>query len=236
MRQEEGKILGIIGGMGPMATQEFYKMIIEKTAAQKDQEHVNSIILNHATLPDRTEAISMGSTEDLTERIKEDAKFLEKAGACCIAVPCNTSHVVLTQVQKEINIPIINMIERTAKRIDELKGKQKVGILATDGTVKIKLYQKALEKYGIEYYEVTEESQKKVMKIIYEGVKAGKEIDFNEFLEVEKELKKEGCTIAVLACTELSYFRVKNNLSEFYLDAMAVLAEEAILTCGGQLK
>lgn len=236
MRRDEGKILGIIGGMGPLATQEFYKMVIERTDAERDQDHINTIILSHATLPDRTKAVKEGRVEEFAKFLEEDIKLLEEMGACAAAIPCNTSHIVVPGLQKKTGLHIINMIEETASRINELGKHKKVGILATDGTIKTKLYQKALEKYGIEAYQPCKNSQAVLMSIIYDGIKAGGNIDIDQFKHVEDEIKECGCTAAILACTELSCFRIMYKLPEFYIDAMEILAEEAVMRCGGKLK
>ena len=92
MKEENGKILGVIGGMGPLATQLFYRMVIESTDAKKDQDHINMIILNHATMPDRTAAIMDGTIDKVLDKLAADAKYLEDGGATCIAIPYNTTH------------------------------------------------------------------------------------------------------------------------------------------------
>ena len=99
MNKNEGKILGIIGGMGPMASSVFYRMLIRMTPAHRDQDHINIILLSHATMPDRTESIRSGHVDELLARLREDARFLEDSGADFIAVPCNTSHALLDLVQ-----------------------------------------------------------------------------------------------------------------------------------------
>jgi len=235
------KVLGVLGGMGPLATQMFYGMIIEKTEAKCDQDHLNMIILSHAAIPDRTEAIREGRIEELYRMLLADARMLEKNGAGVIAIPCNTSHVLFDRLQEGVGIPIINMVEETAARIAEtFRGSDaysaKVAVLATDGTVSMGLYQKALQKAGCIPVVPGPESQRLVMKIIYDGVKSGGEIDFSDFLTIEEEIRAQGCRAAILACTELSCFKVMYKLPGFYLDAMDVLAEKSILACGGKLK
>ncbi len=234
MRKSEGKILGVIGGMGPLATQEFYKMLITKNPVNKDQEHINIIILNHSTIPDRTDMIKSGRSDKLSEILIEDAKLLESMGADVIAVPCNTSHVVLPELSQAINIPVINMVEEAARRIHERNENEKdskVAILATDGTIATGLYQNALEKRGIPSYNLSDAGQRIIMSIIYDGIKAGGEIDLNLFAQVEREIKENGCSLALMACTELSCFKQIYMLPEFYLDAMEILAEESIARC-----
>lgn len=118
---KEDKILGIVGGMGPLATQLFYRMLIGMTDAEKDQDHLDMIILNHASMPDRTEAIKTGNIEILFAELLKDVKKLEGDGVSAIAIPCNTSHMVIDRLQAEVSIPIINMIRETVRYIK--KGK-----------------------------------------------------------------------------------------------------------------
>lgn len=237
MREQGQKVLGVIGGMGPLASQLFYRMIIEKTDAHCDQEHLNMIIMNHATMPDRTTAIKSGNVEELYNKLWKDAKFLEAGGADYIAIPCNTSHLLLDRLQKNLQIPIINMIKEAVTSVFCRYGTGiKIGIWATDGTVQMKLYQNACKEMGIIPVIPSEENQKKVMKIIYDGIKEGNPIDMQDFYDVEKEMLEEGCKCVLMACTELSCFKEMNNLSDFYVDAMEVLAERSIVLCEKKLK
>ena len=114
--------------------------------------------------------------------------------------------------------------------------KVKVGILATDGTVKTELYQKACLKAGFKPVVPSYENQKRLMKIIYEGIKDKGDVDYAEFEEIEKEMKKTGCKYIILACTELSCFREMYRLSNHYVDAMEVMAKKAIRLCGKGIK
>lgn len=235
---DDRKVLGVLGGMGPLATQLFYKMIIEKTDANCDQEHLNMIILSHATMPDRTGEILGGRTEELFHLLLKDAQMLESGGAGVIAIPCNTSHVLLDRLQENVPIPIINMVEETASHIAGTfhEPDLRIAVLATDGTIRTGLYQKALEKAGITPVIPGADSQKLVMKIIYDGVKNGGEIDFSDFLTIQEEILGQGCQAAILACTELSCFKDRYHLPNFYIDAMEILTDQSILTCGGKIK
>jgi aspartate racemase len=233
MNKQEGKILGIIGGMGPLATNIFYKMLIDMTPARKDQDHINMIILSHATMPDRTQAINSGALPTLLKKLREDALFLEKSGAHCIAIPCNTTHVVMDDIQKTVTIPIINMVRET---VDYLLNEcdcynQKVGIMATDGTIKTELYQKEMAQKGLIPVVPDKENQEKMMHIIYDGVKAGTPVNRKDFEAVENQLRENGCKKIVLACTELSCYAIENPLTDIFVDAMEVLARKVISTC-----
>lgn len=229
--------LGIIGGMGPEATQVMFRGIIERTDAKTDQEHLDIIILNHASMPDRTAAIKNGNTAEVVSLLKNDAAMLERCGAGVIAIPCNTSHFFINEIGGEIGIPIINMVEETAQYIAENRPEvKKAGILATDGTIGQGLYHRALEKRGIEPFTPDPAVQKTIMKIIYDQIKAGESGSIEDFAAVDYQLKKNGCDAAVLACTELSVFRTNHELNSFYIDAMQVLIDKCITFCGGRLK
>ncbi|MGP1569497.1 MAG: aspartate/glutamate racemase family protein [Eubacteriales bacterium] len=233
---KDNKILGILGGMGPLATQNFYKILIERTYAQKDQDHIDTIIWGHATLPDRTTAINLGKTAELTRLFLNDIEMLEKMGAATIVIPCNTAHIIVPELQKQTALRIINMIEETATKLASQNLHKKVAILATDGTIKTGLYQNALAKHNIQAYEPSENSQKIIMRMIYDGVKAGNPINFDKFKYVEDELKNEECSSAILACTELSCIPELHIATEFYIDAIEILADAAILECKHQIK
>ena len=229
--------LGVIGGMGPMATQLFYKKIIEMTEAKSDQEHIDMIILNHASMPDRTAAIKNNKTDDVFQKLLEDAKMLCDNNVCAIAIPCNTSHYFWDMLQKEIDIPIINMVRETVLSIKERKPDiKKIGVLATDGTVFSRIYNKECERVGIECVIPDEDVQKIVMDIIYNQIKKGEAGNIEDFEKVDIYLKKSGCEAAILACTELSCFKDNHELADFYVDAMHVLCERAITMCGRKIR
>ena len=224
--------LGVLGGMGPQATNTFYQFIIDRTDAQSDQEHVNALILSDSEMPDRTAAI-LGSDEAkqaVFHRLLADAQLLEQAGCTAIAVPCNTSHYFLDEVQEQINIPIIHMIRETARAL-AAQGKKRPGILATDGTIQTGLYQKEFAAFGIEAVVPTPEAQEQVMSLIYDDIKAGRDGDPQKFAAIHRDLEKQGCDCGVLACTELSVFAAQHHLPAFYTDAMAVLAERSVQAC-----
>ena len=238
MQYENSKRIGVLGGMGPLATHLFYGMIISNTDAKRDQDHIDMIILNHASMPDRTQALLSGDTRDLYSKLLEDCIFLEKSGVSHIAIPCNTAHFFVDKLQSEISIPIINMVREVARDMKGAKGEGvKVGILATDGTVKLGVYQAELEREGLIPVIPSEENQKRVMRIIYDGIKNGGEINYEDFQEVENEMIEKECGCAIMGCTELSCFMDMYKLSnEFYIDAMKTLALKTITAAGKRFK
>ena len=229
--------LGIIGGMGPQATNTFYQYIIDRTDAHSDQEHLSVLIFSDSDMPDRTGAIlgSEADREAVSQRLLDDARLLESAGCTVLAVPCNTAHYFLDKVQQQISIPILHMV-REACAVLASQGFRCPGVVGTDGTVQTGIYQRELLALGMEPRVPSPQAQKKVMSIIYDDIKAGKAGDPEKFAAVHQDLQDQGCDCAILACTELSVFASQHHLPSFYLDAMAVLAERSIQACHGPLR
>lgn len=227
--------LGVLGGMGPQATQVFYQFVLERTDAARDQDHLPTLILSDTQIPDRTQAILSGDTEALYRRLRDDAKLLERCGCTAIAIPCNTSHCFVDQLQGEVVVPILHMIRETA-RVLAGQGKRRAGILATDGTLRMGLYQRECAAAGLEAVSPDPDTQRLVMSIIYDEIKQGETGSREKFAHIDRAVRAAGCDCAVLACTELSVFATHHPLPPFYLDAMAVLAQRAVAACGYPLR
>ena len=231
---QEG-ILGVLGGMGPQATNTFYQRIIDRTQAESDQEHLRVLIWSDAKIPDRTAGILGGDGEAVFRQLLEGAKLLERSGCTVLAIPCNTSHYFADRLQEQLSIPIIHMIRETVGEIRR-NGRRTVGILATDGTVRTGIYQRELEAAGLAVVTPSDRLQKVVMSIIYDEIKRGETGSREKFGEIDAFLREAGCDCAILGCTELSVFRTLHALPPFYIDAMEILAEQSILRCGKALR
>lgn len=228
------KTLGVLGGLGPQATDFFYNGVIEHTDASCDQEHIDMIILSHATTPDRTKAIMTGDDRELIESLVKDVQTLEKAGAANIAIPCNTSHYFYEQMQAAVHIPIIHMIRESVRYAQgKYEGVKRIGIMGTDGTIQTGIYDRECERAGVTAVHPSTARQQDVMHIIYDEIKAGERGSRHLFNGVVDELTKElGCEVVILACTELSVYKHFHNVPECCLDAMDVLIRESILRSG----
>lgn len=220
--------IGVIGGMGPMASELFYKMVTEHTQASCDQEHINMIILSDASMPDRTGAILSGDYEAPRRQLLEDAMFLQNSGCKAICVTCNTSHFFIDMIQPELDTPILHMIRLTVENLKEICPNEKIGIMATDGTVQTGLYQKILEEKGFDWYAPEPDIQKEVMYQIYDRIKSGKPYDADSWARITEAYKAVGCGRVLLACTELSVIKSDEKLDDWYVDPMLELARAAI--------
>lgn len=228
------KTLGIIGGVGPLATMFIGEMIVRRTKASTDQQHVHTIIDNDTTIPDRTAYILDQTKPNPIPVLQQDTVKLASVGAELICIPCNTAHTFYNEMQQVSPVPVLHMIRETAKRAANRKAKR-VGILATDGTLTSKVYQTALEEVGIEPVIADTETQKLVMSVIYDYVKAGKDVTREQWQPIEEAMTAKNCDYIILGCTELSIVNRDLKLGDRYIDSLIVLAETAITACGYEL-
>jgi aspartate racemase len=230
----EKKVLGIIGGVGPLATMLLGEMIVKRTKAKTDQQHVNMVITNNTSIPDRTTYILDRSKANPVPVMISDAAKLKSIGAEVLAIPCNTAHSFYHDIQQGADMQVLHMINETAKRAAQI-GAKKVGILATTGTLTTSVYQLACQNAGVQPIVPDEETQEMVMSVIYDDVKAGRPVDFLKWQQIINKLEGLGCDRIILGCTELSIVKKELNLDDTYIDSLMVLAESAILACGYEL-
>lgn len=229
--------LGIIGGMGPEATINLCERIIAHTQAASDQEHIDMVILNHTTMPDRTKAILTNTPQPLLEHMKKCADILNYAAVDVVAMPCNTSHYFYKDVQSFLNMPLINMpLIAIKKAISQFPGLHKLGIIATNGTVRSGLYTKPCESEGIEPIYPDSEYQDRVMSLIYDDIKARGYVNVECFKDICEHLRARGAQALLLACTEISLIQNEMPLPSDGIDALDALAYECIVRSGKNYK
>ncbi|MBQ5567593.1 MAG: amino acid racemase, partial [Oscillospiraceae bacterium] len=167
----EKKIIGILGGMGPLATADLFQKIILHTRAETDQQHLHVLIDSNTNIPDRTAALLHGGADPTPELVKS-ARRLADAGADVLIMPCNTAHNFYDAVQGAVDIPVLHMIALTRDAL-LARGVRRAALLATDGTVQTGIYQRVFSGSGIDLLVPEGDDQAAVMDIIYHGVKAG---------------------------------------------------------------
>lgn len=224
------KKLGVIGGLGPMATAYFMELLTRMSDAKTDQEHMEVLIYSKPSIPDRTRYILGESGESPLPAMLSAGENLRDAGAKLLAVPCVTAHYFHGELEKALGIPVIDGLAETAAYLAEEK-KTCAGIMATDGSVRSGLLQNALRDRGIRSIVPERENQRKVMAMVYDEIKAGKPVDMEKFGQVSAELFERGARVILLACTELSLIRKENVLSAGYLDILEVIARCAVERC-----
>lgn len=225
------KKLGVIGGLGPIATVYYLQLVTQMSEAESDQEHIEILMHSAPYIPDRTNYILGKSDENPLPGLLKVLKELENLGAQEIAIPCITAHHFHEDLQKETKVPIIHGVEETIKYLKEAKI-SKVGIMATDGTRQSRLFFDALQRENMIPVVPSVEGQKGVMDLIYNQVKAGKKIDLNLFKKISEELFSQGAEVILLGCTELSLIKRDYDIGPGFLDVLEILARESVKRCG----
>ena len=224
MTQE--KIVGILGGMGPEATVELMRRIVEKTPANSDSEHIRCIVDQNAKVPNRILSIQ-GKIPSAGIVLADMAKRLQDYGADILCMPCNTAHYYLPDIQKTISVPFIDMLACTTAHIcQKYPNEKRVGIACTVVTRDTNLYKERFTEVGIEAVHPEPALQDRLLAVIAE-VKTG-----NTSQEIRDELKdivagmrQSKIHVILMACTELSVICPD---SEGIVDALDCLVDEIV--------
>lgn len=223
-------ILGIFGGMGPEATVDLYRQIIKLTPAERDQDHIPTLIYSLPQVPERTTSIR-NRDPSIIPYLVEGVTQLEKAGASFIAIPCNTAHYYYNSMQEAFSIPIIHMIRETVNEVtDKYPDMKRIGLLATTGTIESKLYDTELEKKGLRIVIPDNNIQTDYIMRAVSGIKAGNKSPLSEDLlaEAGQYLISKGAEIIILGCTEIPLAFNINRVNIPVVNATRVLAESAV--------
>lgn len=231
------KTIGILGGMGPLATADLYRKLVLLTDAASDSEHIRVYIDSNTTIHDRTAAILSGGANPLPA-MTDSLRKLESCGADCIIMPCNTAHYFLPKLQELTKVPFVSMLEAAAKTCRARYPGQTAAVLATKGTLTSGLYQKTLEAEGVPYLIPEAAEQEQLMTVIYEGVKAGAppEAYRAEYLSVLNAMEARGAGYFILGCTELPLAAQLLGADRPAVDPTEELAKAAIRFCGYTVK
>ena len=224
------KTIGILGGMGPLATADLFRKIVLMTPAKCDNDHIRVIIDSNAQIPDRTRAILEGG-EDPVPQMLSALENLEKCNVSCIIMPCNTAHYFIDRLREHAHTPFINMLEVTAKRCAALFPGKTAGVWGTTGTLKTGLYTRALEQAGVKSVLPDEKGQQVLMDLIYR-VKGGETLkDRAPLAELMADMHAAGADYFILGCTELPIVVEQLNPPGDFVDPTAELARAAIAFC-----
>ena len=223
------KTVGIIGGLGPETTAEFYLEIIfgcyEQNKEARPPILIWNVPLRYAIEDDLLKKAS--GEERYLPYLIDAAKRLEKGGADFLVMPCNTLHTFIREIRQAVKIPVLSIVEETAKFLKSNKIRE-VGILATSSSLKKSLYEKALKAEGI----------KQIVPDGFEQVKIGRMIsklvmnrhankDREELLKIINTFEKKGVKNVILACTDLQLLIPEHQRLKIY-DTMKIFAQATI--------
>lgn len=224
-------MLGVLGGMGPMATVDFMAKVVRNTPASRDQDHIPMVVCSAANIPDRNAALR-GEGADPLPAMRDALHRLEAAGATCIAMPCNTAHLWHTALQAATPLPILHIVDAVTEELAARPGAC-IGVLATTSTIAGGLYQERLARKGLPCRVPDAAAQAEVMRAI-RLVKAGAPTEAAEILQAQAEaLLAAGCHAVVMACTEIpvALAAVEGDLRARLVDATEALARACIRAC-----
>ncbi|UCF09752.1 MAG: amino acid racemase [Candidatus Bipolaricaulota bacterium] len=230
--EDRRPIIGILGGMGPEATAAFYTRLIDLTAAHRDQDHLHVIIDADPAIPDRTAALLDGG-ESPVPAMRAGIARLVAAGADLIAIPCNTAHVWIDDLRLDVEVPIVDMIRETARAASNVLPRGAVvGLLASTGTVRSAVYDRALEVTGLTVLHPAEAEQDEVMGAI-SRIKAGERDAPRDALRtIAHHLIAEGAVGLILGCTEIPLVFPCDAVPVPVFDSLDILTRRTVARVG----
>lgn len=225
------KTIGILGGMGPEATLDLAKLIMDLTPARKDQEHIPAVIHNNTRIPDRTLAL-LGEGESPVPELFRSVDILSP-NVDFIVMPCNTAHNYYAAVSDRATVPVLHIVHETAKFIQSCyPDVSQVGLLATTGTVASRIYHTIFAQYGLTVIAPSvNEQESLVMDAIYGdmGIKAGQYDIAQKKLELAAEhLSEMGAELIIGGCTEIPLVLKQESVSFVLINPTKILAQKAV--------
>ena len=225
------KIIGILGGMGPESTAELLVRITKRTPAAVEQDHLRVIADSNPKIPNRTDALLDGEMQPVIDALAETARNLERAGAQVIGIPCNTAHAFLADLRELVAVPIVDMVEQTAIEARSSFGEGSVvGLLATDGTLRTRLYHEALEEcrlvaVGPHHQGVQNAVMDTLDTVKLHGVNEESQAAIGAAI---RDVADQGATSLIAGCTEVSLILKHYPPNMPWIDPLTVRAEALV--------
>lgn len=241
MDKSEGRVCGIMGGMGAEATVDLMRKIVLHTDARNDHEYPHCIVDQNPDIPSRIDFIMGENEESPGPILVERGKFLEKAGADFLAMPCNTAHYWRPDIRDAVSIPILDMIELAAGAAAALdwsgspENERIVAILGSPGTHKAGLYEKPCRAHGLLPIYAEGDWEERLHGLI-RSIKAGHpgEKEQAEWGEIVRHVRSKGAKAIIIACTELGILDKAEDIPA--VDAAEILAIEIVRASGCKIR
>lgn len=221
----------VLGGMGTLATESFVRVLDQRTPIHCDQDYLDYLVVNHATVPDRTNWILDHSQPSIIPPLLEDIKQQSLLKPEFFVLACNTAHYVYDELQAATEIPIINMLAETVAAIADIQPNAKrVGLLATPGTIQSGLYDPYIENAGYEVVKPTEAILALTEDLIYNDIKEAGHSDNQKYHRlVQQMIEEQNCDIVILGCTELSYAEEMDPETKYPVaDSQSIVVDRTI--------
>lgn len=225
------RIAGIIGGMGPQATVDLMSKVIAATPARNEADHVHMIVDCNPQVPPRTAAL-LGDGPGPGPVLARMARSLADAGATVLAMPCNTAHAFIDDIEAAVDQPVLHMIDLATDAIaSSATNVRAVGLLATRGTRRTRLYHDRIERRGWTVVDLDESDQARFDALI-EAAKTRPIVDEDRagLARLIERLSERGANAVVAGCTEAPLVLPKTAALPV-VDPTAVLAQAIVAHC-----
>jgi aspartate racemase len=223
-------VVGVIGGLGPEATLDFFAKVLQHSKSEKDQDHIHLIIENNPKTPNRNDAIA-GRGPSPGPALADMARALERAGADFVVMACNTAHAYEADIRSALSKPFVSLIDEVVDEVRRLHPKTKcVGVLATQGSRDAKIFTPAFARHAIEVVQLDESSQARFMALLYR-IKAGdRHKDIRDDLrQLGEGLVAMGADILIAGCTEVPLVLRQGDNTKTMIDSTDVLAKRCVI-------
>jgi aspartate racemase len=204
MESASDKVLGVLGGMGPLASAHFMVRLTLLTPAARDQDHIPTVLWSDPRVPDRTKSRLGGGPDPLPFLLRGIAG-LRRAGCGAIAIPCNTAHGWFEEMEEEAGCPILHIVEAAATELRRLGiASGAIGVMGTQGTLDMRLYQDRLSRLGWDCLTPTPAEMQRLVTPAIALVKANRVAEaYTPLADVVQSLATRGAGSVVLGCTEI---------------------------------
>ena len=221
----------VIGGMGTPATESYVRLLNQRTHAHSDQEYLNYILVNDATVPDRTDYILDHSKPSFFPDLLEDVRAQSLLQPEFIVIVCNTAHYFYDQLAAASSVPLLHMPRLAIRDMCErFPNVDRIGLIATKGTIKDGFYSHEIENTGRKVILGDQALQDMVTELIYKYVKEKGEVNAELYHRILKRMHDDfQVNVIVLGCTELSFAQEKAGDHPYHvIDAQSIIVDKTI--------
>lgn len=231
-------MIGILGGMGPLATADFFSKVITATSAACDKDHVPLLIQSDPRIPSRPAAILRGGESPLPALLAGRDRLVA-AGAIALAMPCNTAHVWLPGLRQGCPVPFLSIVDASCNdAAAHARPGAAIGIIGTEATLKSRLFDSELMGRGFKSVVPSDDELLELILPAIKQVKAGRAAEGGRQVErAVQALFDRGAQVVVLACTEtpLALDAIASPLRQRCIDTNAALARACVAWWAGRL-
>ncbi|WP_277552378.1 aspartate/glutamate racemase family protein [Halobaculum limi] len=215
-------VIGILGGMGPEATINFQRELIDETPAETDQDHITTFVSNDPHIPDRNKAILEGAESPLP-KLKANVSKLTEVGSDFIVIPCNTAHYYFDDLTSSTKTEFINMISITEDELNQ-DGVSKIGLLATETVINVGIYEEYFTNSPVEL--VTPNNTRQLMDAIYAVKQGNQQKAVEKLTPIIESFEGSDCEALLIGCSDLSVLPISTDLNTY--DPITILAKACV--------